>query len=199
VVVDATFSVPKLTLAALSVNVGVDAPRLIVALFDVPAVFAVNVAVCAALTAEVVAEKLALVAPRSAIMTEAGTATAAELLDKPTDCPPVGAAAFSVTVQLSVAAPVSEALAQLRLLSTACPVPFSAMVELVPVEELLVRVTVPLAAPDAVGSKPIISVAVWPALRVNGKVAPESVNPVPLIDPALTVTEAVPDEVRVTD
>ena len=197
-VVDATFSVPKLTLAALSVNVGVDAPRLIVALFDVPAVFAVNVAVCAALTAEVVAEKLALVAP-AAIMTEAGTATAAELLDKPTDCPPVGAAAFSVTVQLSVAAPVSEALAQLRLLSTACPVPFSAMVELVPVEELLVRVTVPLAAPDAVGSKPIISVAVWPALRVNGKVAPESVNPVPLIDPALTVTEAVPDEVRVTD
>ena len=196
--VDATFTVPKLRLVALSVSVDVEAPRLIAVLFAVPPALAVSVAVCAVLTAEVVAEKLALVAP-AATVREVGTVTAVELLDKLTAKPPLGAAAFSVAVQLSVAAPVSELLEQLSPLSIGCPVPLSATVELVPVEELLVRVTVPLAVPVAVGLKPIASVAVWPAFSVRGKVTPESVNPVPLIDPALTVTAAVPDEVRVTD
>jgi ABC-type anion transport system duplicated permease subunit len=72
------------------------------------------------------------------------------------------------------------------------------MVELVPVEELLVRLTVPLAAPATVGSKLIVRVAVLPAASVSGKVTPESVNSEPLNDPALTVTVAVPEEVRVT-
>jgi hypothetical protein len=116
-----------------------------------PPAVAVRVAVCAVLTAETVAEKPTLAAP-AATVTEDGTVTAVELLDRVTTWPPVGAAAFNVTVQLSVAAPVSEALAQVRLLGIACPVPLRAMVEVVPVEELLVRVTVPLAAPAVVGS-----------------------------------------------
>jgi hypothetical protein len=116
-----------------------------------PPAVAVSVAVCAVLTAEMLAEKLALVAP-AATVTEDGTVTAVELLDRVTAWPPVGAAAFSVTVQLSVAAPVSEALAQVRPLGMAWPVPLRVIVEVVPVEELLVRVTVPLAAPAVVGS-----------------------------------------------
>jgi hypothetical protein len=104
-----------------------------------------------------------------------------------------------ITVQLSVAAFVSEALAQLRLLSIACPVPLRAMVEVVPVEELLVKVTKPLATPAVVGLKAIVRVADCPAVSVNGKLAPEKVKPVPVRDSALTVTVPVPDEVSVTD
>jgi hypothetical protein len=125
----------------------------------VPPALAVSVAVCAVLTVETAAWKLALVAP-AATVTEAGTVTAVELLDRLTTWPPVGAAAFNVTVQLSFAALVSEALAHVRLLGIACPVPLRAIAELVPVEELLVRVTAPLAAPAVVGSKPIVRVAV---------------------------------------
>jgi hypothetical protein len=103
------------------------------------------------LTAEKAAEKLALVAP-AATVTEDGTVTDPELLDRLTTWPPVGAAAFSFTVQLSVPAPVSEALVQLRLLGIACPVPLREIVEVVPVEELLVSVSFPVAAPALLGS-----------------------------------------------
>ena len=54
-------------------------------------------------------------------------------------------------MQISVAAFVSEALAQLRLLGTARPVPLRATVEVGPVEESLVRVSFPLIAPALVG------------------------------------------------
>jgi hypothetical protein len=89
--------------------------------------------------------------------------------------PPAGAAALRVTVQISVVAPVTEALAQLKPLGTACPVPLRAMVEVVPVEELLVRINEPLAVPAVVGLKAIARVADCPAVSVNGKLAPESV------------------------
>jgi hypothetical protein len=65
------------------------------------------------LTGATVAEKLAVVAP-SATVTEEGTVTAAELLDRVTAKPPVEAAELSVTMQLSVPPPVTEALAQVR-------------------------------------------------------------------------------------
>jgi hypothetical protein len=159
---------------------------------------AFRVAVCAVLTAKATAWKLALVAP-AAIVTDDGTVSAVTLLDRITVSPPVGAAAFSVTVQESIAAPVSEPLEQLSPLSTGCPVPLKAIVEVVPADELLVRVTVPLTAPAAVGSKLIASVAVAPAFSVNGKLTPESLKPLPLTVPALTVTASVPDEVSVTD
>jgi hypothetical protein len=69
------------------------------------------------LTAEIVAVKLVLVAP-AATVTEAGTTTAVSLLDTLTTWPPLPAAAFSVTVQLSVPAPVIDPLVQLNPLST---------------------------------------------------------------------------------
>ena len=109
--VDVTFTVPKLRLVALSVRVGVDAPRLIAVLFAIPPALAVSVAVCAVLTAEMVAEKLALVAPAATVI-EAGTVTAVELLASVTACPLVPAAVLSVTVQASAAAPVTDAFVQ---------------------------------------------------------------------------------------
>jgi hypothetical protein len=93
-------------------------------------------------------------------VTEDGTVTEVELLDRLTIWPPVGAVAFNATVQMSVAAPVSEALAQLIPLGIGCPVPLSEIVDVVPVEELLVRVTDPLVTPALVGLKPIVRVVV---------------------------------------
>ena len=71
-------------------------------LVTVPAV-ALSVAVVVVLTAATVAVKAALVA-LAATVTEAGTVTELLLLDRVTACPPVPAAALSVTVQVSVPA-----------------------------------------------------------------------------------------------
>jgi hypothetical protein len=62
---------------------------------------AVNVAAVAVLTAETVAVKVALVDP-AATVTDDGMETSALLLARFTVRPPAGAAAVSVTVQLSV-------------------------------------------------------------------------------------------------
>jgi len=66
---------------------------------------AVKVAVCAEVTAETAAVKLAVVAPE-ATLTEAGTATDELLLASETLTPPLGAAPLNVTVQASVPAEV---------------------------------------------------------------------------------------------
>jgi hypothetical protein len=64
---------------------------------------------------------------------------------------------------------------QLKLLGIACPVPLRVTVEVVPAVELLIRVTAPLIVPAVVGLKLMVIVAVFPALSVSGKVAPERV------------------------
>jgi hypothetical protein len=112
---------------------------------------AVNVTVCAVLTAEAVAEKLAVVAPAMTV-TEDGTETDELLLARFTVEPPVAAAVFSVTVQASVPAPVIEELVHERPLSTGTPVPLKATLVDVPVEELLDSVSCPVAEPAAEGS-----------------------------------------------
>ena len=89
-------------------------------------------------------------------MTEAGTVTAALVLDRLTLRPPPGAAAFSVTVQASVTEPVKDALLQESALNAAVvvpvvPVPFRVMAIAALVEELLVMVSCPVAAPAAAG------------------------------------------------
>ena len=87
------------------------------------------------LTDETVAAKLALAAPAGTV-TAAGTATAAALLDRLTAWPPVGAVAFSVSVQVSVPAPVIEPFTQLKLIRTGDEVEGDD-VEVPPVEDLL--------------------------------------------------------------
>ena len=85
--------------------------------FDTPLALAVNVAVVVVLTEETVAVKFALVAP-DATVTVAGTTTAELLLARLIVIPPVVAAALSVTVQLSVPAPVNVPLVQLSPFKT---------------------------------------------------------------------------------
>ena len=120
---------------------------------------AVSVTLTPVLTAEIVAVKLAVVAP-AATVTEAGTVTAALLLARPTTNPPLPAAPFSVTVQVSVPAPVIEPDVQLNAFSATTPLPLRLMTVDVPLEELLVKVNEPVAAPPAVGSNCTVRVAV---------------------------------------
>ena len=97
--------------------------------------------------------KLAVVEP-AATVTVAGTVTALLLLARLTLKPPVPAAAFRVTVQLSLPAAVMEPLVQLSALSTGTPTPVPLRLTAVeaPVEELLAMVSEPEAAPAVVGS-----------------------------------------------
>ena len=150
------------------------------------------------LTAAAVTEKLALVAP-AATVTVAGTVTEELLLARLTENPPVAAAAFSVTVQASVAAPVTEELEQEIPVSTGTPVPPRLIAAEALVEELLAMVSVPLAAPAAVGSNCTVRVAVWLGFRVSGKLAPETEKPEPASVAELMTTAAVPVEDRVID
>ncbi len=78
------------------------------------------------------------------------------------------------------------------------PVPLR-LRDMEPIEQLLVSVMDPVAAPATVGSKVASSVADWPACRVRGKETPDMENPVPARLAALMVKGAVPLEVRVTD
>ena len=73
---------------------------------------AVNVTDCEEVNDETVAVNPALVAPDGTV-TEAGTDTVELLLDRFTMYPPLAAAALSVTVQLSVPAPVMDPFVQL--------------------------------------------------------------------------------------
>jgi hypothetical protein len=66
------------------------------------------------------------------------------------------------------------------------------------VEELLLIVSRPTAAPAAVGSNWTLSVTIWFGFKVIGNVAPDTVNAVPVNAAELMVTGAVPVEVKVT-
>jgi hypothetical protein len=103
------------------------------------------------LTDKTVAVKLAVVAPEATV-TEAGTVTAELLLARLTANPPLAAATFSVTVQLSVPAPVIDALLQLKPLNAGVPEPLRLTRVDVPLDELLIKVKEPESAPAAVGS-----------------------------------------------
>jgi hypothetical protein len=149
------------------------------------------------LTDETVAVKLAVVAP-AATVTEAGTITAELLLATPTANPPLAAATFSVTVQLSVPAPVIDAVLQVKPLNAGVPEPLRLITVDVPLDELLVKVNEPVSAPAAVGSNCTVSVAVEFGLRVSGKVAPEKVKPDPATAASLMITATVPVEDKVS-
>jgi hypothetical protein len=145
-------------------------------------------------TAVAVAINVALDAP-AATVTEAGTVTALLLLVRLTAVA-LAAVAVRVTVQASVPAPVSDALVQETALTAGCPVPLSARVAAV---ALPVIVTVPLAAPATVGSKPTVKVAVCPGFSVSGALIPDTEKPAPVTETPLMVSAAVPVDVTVTD
>jgi hypothetical protein len=145
-----TATLPKLTLEVLTASVDAAGLSCRAKVWGVPPAVAERVTVCAALTDETVAEKLALVAP-AATVTEAGTETAALLLERFTVNPPVAAAVLRDTVHVSVPAPVIEALVQESAVNTGTPVPLSATAAAVPLE-LLVKVSCPATAPALEGS-----------------------------------------------
>jgi len=99
-----------------------------------------SVTVWAVLTDATVAEKLALAEPAGTV-TDAGTVTAELLLERPTVNPPLGAAAFRATVQVSVPDPVIEELVHDSEVSTGTPVPLKATEVEEPVDELLTSVS----------------------------------------------------------
>jgi hypothetical protein len=154
-----TDSLPNDKLVELTPRVGTDEPSEIAKVFDALPALAVRVTVVAVLTAVTVAVKLALVAP-AATVTEAGTVTFELLLARLTAKPPVAAAAFSVTVQLSVPEPVMEPFVQVSPVSTGTPVPLKLTTVDVPVDASLVKVRDPVTAPAVVGSNCTVSVAV---------------------------------------
>ncbi len=150
---------PKFTTVELIPSPDVLVPSCNAKVFATLPALAVSVTVAGVLTVETVAVKLALVAP-AATVALAGTVTAELLLARLTAIPPLAAAAFSVTVQLSVPAPVIEALVQLNPLRMGTPVPLRLIAVEVPEDELLVNVSEPEAAPLVVGSNCTVSVAV---------------------------------------
>jgi hypothetical protein len=78
------------------------------------------------------------------------------------------------------------------------PVPFRETVAVAFVEELLFTVRMPVSVPVPVGANRTCSVIACCGFNVTGRVAPWTVNPVPLIESELIVTGAVPEEVNVT-
>ena len=63
-----------------------------------------------------------------------------------------------------------------------------------PVEVML---TLPLAAPLAVGENSTVNDVLWPAVNVKGRVSPLKLNPVPLAAAAEMVTDDPPELVSV--
>ena len=60
-------------------------------------------------------------------------------------------------------------------------------------------ISCPVAAPAVTGSNTTSSVAVWPGVRMRGKLAPDNEKPVPVTVARLIVMGSAPDAVKVTD
>jgi hypothetical protein len=66
-------------------------------------------------------------------------------------------------------------------------------------EPFEVMLTLPLAAPLAVGANSIVNDVLWPAFSVKGRVSPLRLNPVPLAEAAEMVRLEPPVFVSVAD
>ena len=81
----------------------------------------------------------------------------------------------------------------------ATPVPLKATVAVLPLVELLLIVSCPVAGPVAVGRNCNCKVSDWFGFSVTGKDPATMVKPAPEIEAEFTVTGAVPDDVSVSD
>jgi hypothetical protein len=152
---------------------------------EVPFTLADSITVSRELTAFTIAVNAALLAP-AATCTVVGTLTAGLLLIRLMESPLLGAAEVTVTVQLSVPAPVIVPLAHVSALREGVldtiPVPLRPTTIAVALESLLAIVNCPLAVPALVGEKLTPSSTVAPAATVIGK------SPPPLTEKACPVT-----------
>ena len=141
---------PNATLLVLTLRIGANAPSCREYDCNIPTTLAVTATLCGTDTVTTVAVKVALVCP-SGTLTVGGTVTDALLLDRPTVTPPLAAAAFKVTMQLSVPGPVITPLAQFTALGTGMPVPLKLTAVEDPFDASLVTVNCPVSAPAAPG------------------------------------------------
>ena len=164
-------------------------------------------------TAAIVAVKLALVAPEATV-TDDGTVTDALLLVRLTAWPPLGAAAVSVAVQLSVPAPVIDPLVQLSSLSCCCgalvaprlmlvvndaPPDDAVSVAVCAVETAaIVAVKLALVSPEATVTDDgtvtdallLVRLTAWPPLGATAvSVAVQLSVPAPVIDPLVQLRD----------
>lgn len=136
-----------------------------------PPAVAVSVAVCAVATAAAAAVKVALVA-LAATVTDEGTVTALLSLVRLTVAPPLGAAAFSVTVHVSVDSPVNEVLVQMSALAggvVLLPMPLRSTAVVGFDATSLVTVICPVATPVLVGANCAVRLKVPPDAIVTGR------------------------------
>jgi hypothetical protein len=154
-----TLTFPMERLPGLTLNVATPAFNCKLNVVATLLALAVKVTACAVLTVVTVAVKLADVVP-PATDTVAGTVTAELLLARLTVKPLLAAAVFRNTVQVSDPAPVIDPLVQLRRFNTGNPAPVRLITVEVPLDELLVRVSEPEAAPAVKGSNCTLRVAV---------------------------------------
>jgi hypothetical protein len=127
---------------------------------------------------------------------------------------PVIPAALTVTADVPVELKVSVfvvamftvTLPKLRLAAltprigfvAATPVPLSVTTAELPVLELLLSVSCPIAAPVAVGLNCTDSVNVCAGFNVTGRLPPTMVKPAPVVEAPLTVTADAPVELKVS-
>jgi hypothetical protein len=128
---------------------------------------------------------------------------------------PVITTEFTVTVEVPVDVSVNDCvvavftatLPKLRLatltdncgLAAAVLVPLRVTIAVLPVDELLLIITWPLADPVVVGPNCTCSVSACPGFNVTGKLPPPRLKPAPEITTEFTVTAAVPLDVSVND
>jgi hypothetical protein len=118
-----------------------------------------------------------------------------------------GEVPVDVSVSDCVVAVFTVTLAKLKLaaltvncgLGAAVLVPPRVTCAVEPVDELLLIVTWPLAVPVAVGKNCTCNVIDWVGFSIAGKLPPTIVKPAPVIGAELTVTGAVPADVSVSD
>jgi hypothetical protein len=118
-----------------------------------------------------------------------------------------GAVPFEVNVNDCVVDVLIVTLPKLRLaalivncgLGAVVLVPLRATTAVEPVDESLLIVICPLAAPVTAGLNCICNVTAWPGFNVTGRLPLTIVKPVPAMVAELTVTGAVPVDVNVND
>lgn len=171
VIAELTGTVPKARLLALIPRMGIAAPSSTANVSATPPTLAVNVAACTVVTGATLASKVALLAPAGTV-TDTGTLTALSLLARATSRPPLAAVAFSVTVHVSLEAPVTDPFTQFSPVSIGTPMPLKATEAELAFDALLETLSWPLADPDAVGSNLIVTVTLVFAPILIGTLAP---------------------------
>jgi hypothetical protein len=189
-------TLPKFTVVVLTLKVGIAAFNCNANDSETPPVAPVIVAVCAVVTADTVAVNADVVAPAGTV-TDAGTTTALLLLLNVTAEPPVGALEASVTVQESLPAPVIDPFAHKIELSAGATTPAAlSLIVMLPADELLAIVTIPVNVLTCGDVKVKVSDADCPGFSVKGRVTPDHVNRDPTIEMFEMVTGPVPVELK---